>query len=68
MAREVLETSNDIAKDVYEIIDLYSSEKEICRGLNFDFSNFFLYGIPELWQIYTLANAGQQKELITAMK
>lgn len=49
IAREVLETSNDIAKDIYEIIDLYSPDKEMCHGLNFDFSNFFLYGIPELW-------------------
>jgi len=30
IVREVLETSNDIASDIYEIIEKYSPGKEIC--------------------------------------
>lgn len=56
IVREVLETSNDISKDVKEVMAMYDPSQEICEGLNFDFSMMFLYGQPDLWQIYTLAN------------
>lgn len=58
--REVLETSNDIALDINEIISLYSVNSKICQGINFDFSLMFLYGKPELWQVYTLSNFEKQ--------
>ena len=54
--REVLETANDIALDINHIIDKYSPNSEICQGINFDFSLMYLFGQPQLWQIYTLAN------------
>lgn len=66
--REVLETSNDISRNINEIIEIYGSSREICEGINFDFSNMFLYGKPELWQIFTLANLSKQKEIIEKLQ
>ncbi len=66
--REVLETSNDIALDIDLIVEKYSSGKEICQGINFDFSLNMLIGQPKLWQIYTLANLQKQKDLILSLK
>lgn len=62
--REVLETSNDVAIDVDELMEKYDTDKEICCGINFDFSYMLMYGRPRLWQIFTLANLEKQKELI----
>lgn len=47
--REVLETSNDVAIDVDELMEKYDTDKEICSGINFDFSYMLMYGRPRLW-------------------
>ena len=44
--REVLETSNDIALDVNTLMEMYAPDKDLCGGLNFDFSLMMLYGLP----------------------
>jgi hypothetical protein len=47
--REVLETSNDIAWSINDMMEKYKSGNEFSKGLNFDFSPLFMYGNPELW-------------------
>jgi len=54
--REVLETSNDIMPNIETSAKKYSPGEAICEGLNFNFALIYLFGIPRLWQIYTLAN------------
>ena len=54
--REVLHTVCDIAIDCFEMMDKFGEGKPDAGGIKFDFSHLFQYGIPELWQIYTLAN------------
>ena len=49
MVREVLHTVCDIANDIYDTMEKYGEGKPAACGLKFDFSNIFLYGIPELW-------------------
>jgi len=56
IVREVLHTTNDIAMDCFDLMAKYAEGKPETCGLKFDFSRLFLYGIPSLWQIYTLAN------------
>ncbi len=68
MIREVLETSNDIAIDVDQLIVKYSPGQEICEGIKFNFAYMMLYGQPKLWQIYTLASLSKQKSLILSLR
>mmetsp|Transcript_48850 Transcript_48850/g.35949 ORF Transcript_48850/g.35949 Transcript_48850/m.35949 type:complete len:106 (-) Transcript_48850:261-578(-) len=68
IVREVLETSNDIATPVDLLLEIYKPGSEILHGLHFDFSLMFSYGNPDLWQIFTLANLGKQKELIQQLR
>jgi hypothetical protein len=56
IVREVLETANDIARDIDDIMAMYSPESEHSHGISFDFSLVLLFGQPKLWQIFTLAN------------
>ena len=66
--REVYHTTNDIAIDCFEMMDKFGEGKEAACGLNFDFSNMFMYGVPELWQTYTIADVEKQKMLLNEMK
>jgi hypothetical protein len=68
IAREVLHTTNDICMDPYELVEKYGHGKEAACGINFDFSRLFVYGIPELWQVFTLANVELQKAVIEKLK
>lgn len=68
VAREVLETSNDIAHHIDEIIEKYAPDQELCQGITFDFSLNLLHGQPRLWQIYTIANLKKQKDLVLSLK
>ena len=56
MVREVLHTICDIAMDCDELMQKYSEGSEYAGGIKFDFSRMFLYGIPQLWQVFTLAH------------
>lgn len=49
MIREVYHTTNDIAIDVYEMMEKFGEGAEMACGLNFDFSNIYQYGVPDLW-------------------
>ncbi|CDW86509.1 UNKNOWN [Stylonychia lemnae] len=68
IAREVLETSNDVSPDIEKIVEKYSPGQSICEGLNFNFSMVYLYGIPRLWQIYTFSNLEKQKDMIKNLR
>ena len=68
IAREVMHTLCDVAMDCEEMMAKYANGNEICHGIKFDFSNMFLYGIPQLWQVFTLANVTKQKEIIMQLK
>lgn len=37
IVREILDSSNDIAMDVADLMELYSPGHERCKGLKFDF-------------------------------
>lgn len=37
LVREILNTSNDVAIDCYDLVDKYAHGKEICHGIKFDF-------------------------------
>lgn len=64
IAREVLHTTNDICMDPFDLVKKYGEGQPEACGLVFDFSRLFIYGIPELWQVYTLANVEKQKLII----
>ena len=59
IVREVLHTVCDIAQNCDLTIAKFGEGQPAAGGLKFDFSRMFLYGIPELWQIYTLANVAK---------
>lgn len=63
--REVLETACDIALDIEDIMDKYGPNSEQCHGLEFDFSLMYMYGQPQLWQVYTLANFEKQRDILS---
>ena len=56
IVREVLHTTNDIAMDCDQLMVKFGEGASAASGLNFDFSRLFLYGIPQLWQVFTMAN------------
>ena len=62
--REVLHTTCDIAIDCEDLIKKYGKWMPGNHGIEFDFSRLYLYGIPQLWQIYTLANVRLQQTVI----
>ena len=68
IAREVLHTTNDICMNVFELIEKYGEGKPEACGIVFDFSRLFVYGIPELWQVFTLANVDKQKLIVEKLK
>lgn len=68
IVREVLETSNDLSIDIESVIAKYAVGQPICEGIRFNFALLYLYGIPKLWQVYTLANLAKQKEIILNLK
>jgi len=59
--REVLESSSDIAMDMEEMMERFSSGTE---GIRFDFSYLMLQGAPELWQVGTLTSVQKQAEVM----
>ena len=67
MVREILHTTNDIAMDCDELMAKYGEGQPAACGIKFDFSRFFLYGIPQLWQVFTLANVRKQQEIISQL-
>jgi hypothetical protein len=68
MAREILHTVCDVAMDPEELMKKFAHGQPICHGINFDFSRMYLYGIPDLWQVYTLSHVGKQKEIISQLR
>eukprot|EP00347_Sterkiella_histriomuscorum_P002559 403367681 len=63
--REILDSSNDIAMNVSDLIELYSPQQERCKGLKFDFSLLQESFVdPNLWQVYTLYNDEKTELLI----
>ena len=56
IVRECLACTNDIAMDCDELMVKFGEGAPATAGLNFDFSRLFLYGIPQLWQVFTMAN------------
>ena len=59
--REVYSTTNDIAIDCFEMMEKFKEGSDMACGLNIDFSNMFMYGVPDLWQTYTIADIEKQK-------
>ena len=51
IAREIIHTICDIAIDYDQLIEMYGKKDENgdYTDLQFDYSRFFLYGIPQLW-------------------
>ena len=45
-------------------METFGEGKEAACGIKFDFSRFYLYGIPELWQVFSLSNSKKQQEII----
>lgn len=56
IVREGLHTTCDVAVDVDEMMTKFGEGSPDACGLSFDFSRMFLYGIPQLWQVFTIAN------------
>ena len=46
IVREGLITSNDVAIDVFTLMEKYGPGQEAAGGLTFDFSRLLVYGIP----------------------
>ena len=68
MVREVLGWQCDIAMDCHEMMQKFSEGAEYAGGLKFDFSRMFLYGIPQLWQVFTLSHVNKQKEVVSQIR
>jgi len=68
IAREIMHTTNDIAIDCHELMDRFGEGKPDACGIKFDFSKLFVYGIPSLWQVYTVCNTEKQKLLLDQVK
>lgn len=66
--REVYYTTNDIAMDCFEMMDKFGEGTEHAGGIKFDFSNFFMYGTPDLWQTYTMPDVEKQKIILNKVK
>jgi len=66
--REVMHTTNDIASDIHDVIERFGPGKPDAHGINLDFSKMFVYGIPSLWQVYTVCNLEKQKLLLDQVK
>ena len=49
IAREVLHTVCDVAMDCHDLMEKFAEGKPVTEGIKFDFSRFYLYGIPSLW-------------------
>lgn len=47
--REVYHTTNDIAIDVFEMMEKFGEGAPMACGVNFDFSNLYHFGVPDLW-------------------
>ena len=56
IVRECMNTTNDIAIDCDELMTKFAEGTPATCGIVFDFSRMFLYGIPQLWQIFTISN------------
>lgn len=59
IAREILHTTNDIAIDCDDLMTKFADGTDAACGLKFDWSRLFLYGIPQLWQVFTMANVAK---------
>ena len=67
LVHEIMHTCNDMHMDAYELIDKYSAGKEVCQGLNFDFSMILGSGAPNLWAVHTLTNNSTVLEFYTKL-
>ena len=54
--------------DVDKLVQKYGPGQPAACGLNFDFSSLYQTGIPQLWQISTLADIKLQNEIISELK
>ena len=46
IVREILHNSNDVAMDFSDLIVKYGEGAPTACGIKFDFSRFYMYGIP----------------------
>ena len=64
LVRGVLRCTHGVAMESEKLMELFGEGNPAACGLKFDFSQMFAYGVPELWQVWTLANINRQKELL----
>lgn len=64
LVRGVLRCSHGVAMESEKLMQKFAPDSPDACGIKFDFSQMFAYGVPELWQIWTLANVNRQKELL----
>ena len=65
---EYFHTSNDIPRDVYELIARYKPGATDAEGLIFDFSLLLNYAEPQLWSVLSLHNHKKQAELLAKIE
>jgi hypothetical protein len=65
--KEVTNNSNDIPRSVAEITTTWAHGEERCKGIKFDFSQLYLFGVPDLWPVYILANFEKQRKIIDSL-
>ena len=53
---EVLKNNNDIAIDCHQLMKKFATGQAVNEGIKFDFTKFFMYENPSLWQIYQLCD------------
>lgn len=63
-----MHTSNDIPGDFLEVVKKYAPDKEICQGLNFDFTWLFSYAQPQLWSVFQLHNVEKQAQVVSKLR
>lgn len=62
--REILNSSNDVGMDVYDLMTKYAHGNEICHGISFNFNMILSLPQPQLWQMYTMARISKQKMIL----
>jgi len=66
--REVMSVTNDVAMDCWELMEKYKVGAPDAQGFNFDFSRMFAYGVPQLWQVYSLSDPVLQNQVLSKIK
>lgn len=68
IVHEIMHTCNDMHMDANELMEKYSADSEICKGINFDFSMLIGSGSVNLWSLKTMTNNSTVAEFYSKLE